>query len=136
MNALAWTYLAYLVVSVGITIWVARTLRRHGVIFLTKREGEQPLAEALTHLLVVGFYLVNFGVISFVLKASAAVSDVQTGIELASTKIGTILVIMGAMHFVILMVFSGSRRDEPHRDANLRHHGGLHPLEGRTLGSH
>lgn len=106
INAMAYTYLAYLVVTIGITVWVARTLRRHGIAFLAKSETEMPLAEALSHLLIVGFYLINFGVISFAMKSQERVIDAQTGIELFSTKVGVIMVALGMMHFAVLMIFA------------------------------
>lgn len=117
MNALAYTYLAYLTITVGITVWVARTLRRNGTIFLARSEAELPLAEALSHLLIVGFYLVNFGAISFLMKTTERVIDAQTGIELLSTKVGVILVALGVMHFLILMVFSGIKKTNDDRKA-------------------
>lgn len=115
MNEMAYTYLAYLAITVGITIWVARTLRRNGIVFLARSEDELPVAEALSHLLIVGFYLVNFGAISFVMKSHHKVIDAQTGIELLSTKVGVILVALGAMHFLILMIFSGIKRHHDDR---------------------
>lgn len=109
-------YLLYLVICVGITIWVARTLRKYGHLFLTEGHDEnKALSEALSHLLVVGFYLVNLGVISFALKSDAQVADAQGVIELISAKVGTILVVIGAMHFIILAVFSSVRQGNEHR---------------------
>jgi hypothetical protein len=117
MNAMAYTYVAYLAITIGITVWVARTLRRNGTIFLAKSDTELPLAEALSHLLIVGFYLVNLGAISFVMKSHERVTDAQTGIELLSTKVGVILVALGIMHFLILMVFSGIKHQNDERKA-------------------
>ena len=117
MNAMAYTYLAYLTITIGITIWVARTLRRNGTIFLARSEAEIPLAEALSHLLSVGFYLVNFGVISFLMKTTERVTDAQTSIELLSTKVGMILVVLGFMHFMILAIFSGIKKTNDDRKA-------------------
>ncbi len=109
-------YLLYLVICVGITIWVARTLRKYGHVFLTEgQEDNRALSEALSHLLVVGFYLVNLGVISFALKSESHVTDAQGAIELISAKVGTILVVIGAMHFIILAVFSSVRQSNDHR---------------------
>lgn len=123
MNAMAYTYLVYLTITIGITVWVARTLRRNGTIFLVRTEAERPLAEALSHLLIVGFYLVNFGAISFVMKTTERVVDAQTGIELLSTKVGVILVALGVMHFLILMVFSGIKKtNDDRRDLADRRH--------------
>ncbi len=109
-------YLTYLALCVGITIWVARTLRTHGRVFLTDgHEEHKELTEALSHLLVVGFYLVNLGVICFALKSDSHVHEAQGAIELISAKVGTILVVIGAMHFIILAVFSSVRQGNEHR---------------------
>ncbi len=123
MNPMAYTYLAYLGITIGITVWVARTLRHHGLVFLAKSDGERPLAEALAQLLIVGFYLVNFGVITFAMKSTERVINVETGIELLSTKVGVILVVLGIMHFLILAVFSSAKRDhEARKDRLERRH--------------
>jgi hypothetical protein len=89
---------------------VARTLRRSGVTFLTRvGSGSEPdavLADALSHLLVVGFYLVNLGLISFLMRSDQRISDAQGSMELLSNKVGMILVVLGAMHFATLAVFA------------------------------
>ena len=103
MNNTLWAYAAYLAVCVGITIWVARTLRRHGLVLLTNGhlDGAE-LSEAYSHLLIVGFYLVNFGAICFLLKTTQQIVTAEAAIEVASYKVGMILVVLGAMHFAIL----------------------------------
>lgn len=121
MTVMVWTYAAYLVICVGVTIWVARTLRKHGRVVLSDEiEGRQELSEAFSHLLVVGFYLINFGVICFNLKIASLATDAQTAIEMVSLKIGTILVVLGAMHFLIFAVFaklrSTSKADHTERE--------------------
>lgn len=129
MNTMAWTYIAYTAVTVGITVWVARTLRKHGGIYLTDgHETRTALTDALSHLLIVGFYLVNFGVICFMLKSDSRAADVQTSIELLSTKIGSILVVVGGMHFVLLAIFASIRRNADTRpwEENGREHAASH----------
>jgi len=55
-------YVAYLAVSLAVTIWVAQTLHRNGRSFLIDAfQGNRELADSVNHLLVVGFYLINFG---------------------------------------------------------------------------
>jgi hypothetical protein len=57
MNWIIVTYLAYLAVSVALTVWVARTLHRNGRVFLVDSfRGNELLADSVNHLLVVGFY--------------------------------------------------------------------------------
>ena len=105
------SYLAYAATSAGFTIWVARTLHKNGRIFLVDAfAGNGPLADSVNHLLVVGFCLINFGYDAFTLKNSDPVDSAQTAIESLSTRIGAVLLVLGAMHFFNLYVFSKMRR--------------------------
>lgn len=62
-------YLSYAIIGVTLTIWVARQLRIHGQVFLAKGcKGNDLLAESLSHLLSVGFYLFHIGLIMLALK--------------------------------------------------------------------
>jgi cytochrome c biogenesis protein CcdA len=72
--------------------------------------GNEPLADSINHLLVVGFYLVNIGFVTLALKYGAKATDAQTALEILSTKVGLVLVVLGAMHFFNLLVFSKMRR--------------------------
>src|SRR6476646_6059688 len=111
-----WTYLAYVVLSVGLTVWVARTLHRNGRIFLVDAfHGNTELADSVNHLLVVGFYLINIGYVSLALRTAGNLPVVREGIELVSGKIGVVLLVLGIMHFGNLYVFSRLRRRTPER---------------------
>ncbi len=112
------TYLAYLVVSVALTIWVARTLHRNGRVFLVDVfDNRADLADSVNHLLVVGFYLVNFGYVSLALKLAEKVGDATAATEALSHKVGLVLVVLGGMHFFNLYVFSRIRRAHTLRTA-------------------
>jgi len=104
-------YAAYVLVSVGLTVWVARTLLKGGRVFLVDVfHGNDELADSVNHLLVVGFYLINLGYVALALKVSTQVDDAQTAVEALSTKLGLVLLVLGAMHFGNLYVFSRLRR--------------------------
>ncbi len=106
-----WTYLVYLATSVTLTVWVAKTLHKNGRIFLVDSFlGNEALADSVNHLLVVGFYLVNAGFVTLALKYGDKATDAQTGLETLSSKVGRVLVVLGAMHFFNLYVFSKLRR--------------------------
>ena len=105
------TYVAYLVVSIAITIWVARTLHTNGRAFLVEAfHGEEALADSVNHLLVVGFYLINLGWIVMTLRTRYGLDTARAAIELLSDKIGTVLFVLGVMHFFNLYLFSRFRR--------------------------
>lgn len=112
-----YTYLIYLAISVALTIWVARTLHKNGRVFLVDVfHGNEALADSVNHLLVVGFYLINFGYVSMALKLGYLVNNTQEGIEALSVKVGMVLIVLGAMHFFNLFIFSRMRRRKPHPD--------------------
>jgi hypothetical protein len=104
------TYIVYLLVSVTLTIWVARTLHKRGAIFLVDAfHGNAELAASVNHLLVVGFYLINIGFVTLALKSNAIIADSRAAIELLSDKLGFVLLALGGMHFFNLFVFSRIR---------------------------
>jgi len=111
MNYVVGTYILYLVISVALTVWVARTLHKNGRLFLVDAfHGNEPLADSINHLLVVGFYLVNIGYVSLALKYGDKAADLQQLFEALSTKVGAVLLILGVMHFFNLYVFSKMRK--------------------------
>jgi hypothetical protein len=94
-------YVAYLAVSLAVTIWVAQTLRHNGRSFLLDAfHGNGELADSVNHLLVVGFYLVNIGYVSLALR---------TGAQVVCDKVGIVLLVLGAMHFFNLYIFNRLR---------------------------
>ena len=113
-----WAYLIYAAASVALTVWVARTLHRNGRIFLVDAfHANEPLADSVNHLLVVGFYLINIGYVALALKYGEKPRDLQSAIEFFSTKIGLVLMVLGGMHFMNLAVFSRLRRRALHEFA-------------------
>lgn len=111
MNPTIITYALYLTLAIPLTIWVARTLHRSGRIFLVECfHGKEELADSVNHLLVVGFYLVNVGFVSLYLKLGAEVPDVRGIFEALSGKMGVVLLVLGAMHFLNVLIFTRLRR--------------------------
>jgi hypothetical protein len=103
-------YAAYAATSLGLTVWLARTLFKNGAVFLEEVFADNPrMSEAVNRLLVVGFYLVNLGYASLLLKADGSASAVEA-IEVLSSKLGLLLLSLGGMHFANLYVFHRIRR--------------------------
>lgn len=106
-----WAYVLYIVISVALTVWVARTLSKNGILFLIDAfGGNERLANSVNHLLVVGFYLINIGYVTLALKYGDKPNSLQQAIEFLSTKVGMVLLVLGAMHFLNLRVFSNMRK--------------------------
>ena len=118
MNTTVLCYVIYLLVSVALTVWVARTLHRNGRIFLVQAfRGNEAMADAVNHLLVVGFYLINIGFIAFALRYGDKPVDAQGAFEFVSTKLGVVLLVLGAMHFFNMFNFDKMRRKGLRPDA-------------------
>ena len=111
MNLTLITHCVYLALGVVLTIWVARTLHRHGRVFLIDSfHGKTELADSVNHLLVVGFYLVNIGYVTLALRYGLKPVSAVDAMEVVSTKIGLVLVVLGGMHFMNMYVFNRLRR--------------------------
>jgi hypothetical protein len=106
MNYYLLVYAVYLLISVLLTIWVARTLFHNGRTFLVDIfHGNEPLADSVNKLLLTGFYLINIGYATLYLRTTDEISSYQQTMETLSIKLGTIILILGGMHFFNLYVF-------------------------------
>lgn len=106
-----WAYVFYILISVALTVWVARTLSSNGIVFLIDSFlGNERLAQSVNHLLVVGFYLINIGYVALALSSGIKPRTAVETVEFLSTKIGWVLVVLGVMHFFNMYVFNRMRR--------------------------
>lgn len=105
------SYAVYLPVGTALTIWVARTLSRNGKVFLADVfRGDEKLADAVNHLLVVGFYLVNLGFVALWMRTEAEVKNVLGVFNALSMKIGIVLLVLGFLHLSNVYVLNRIRR--------------------------
>jgi hypothetical protein len=105
------TYIIYLLISVALTVWVGTTLFRNGRLFLVDVfNGNERLAEAVNRLLIVGFYLLNLGFVTLFLRVRESVVGVRGSFDTLSVKVGTVLLVLGAIHLSNVYVFSRIRR--------------------------
>ncbi|WP_171165176.1 hypothetical protein [Streptomyces sp. I05A-00742] len=111
MDSAVLAYVIYLLISLALTVWVARTLSRNGRVFLADvLHGNEKLADAVNHLLVVGFYLVNLGFIALYLRDDSDIGNTREIFEALSSKLGVVLLVLGAMHLGNVFVLNKFRR--------------------------
>jgi hypothetical protein len=104
-------YAIYLAITVAMTVWVAQTLYRSGKLFLIDAfHGNVEMADAVNHLLRVGFYLVNLGFVALFLSVGYEPKDVVGAIEYISSKVGIVLIVLGVMHFFNMFNIGRMRR--------------------------
>jgi hypothetical protein len=105
------TYVVYLLISIALTVWVGTTLFRNGRLFLVDVfNGNEGLADAVNRLLIVGFYLLNLGFVTLFLRVRESVVGVRGSFDALSVKVGTVLLVLGAIHLSNVYVFSRIRR--------------------------
>lgn len=104
-------YVVYVIVCMALTVWVAKTLHKNGRVFLLEAfRGDEERADAVNHLLVVGFYLINIGFVLLFLKAGERPTEIVGAIEYCATKLGFVMLVLGAMHFFNMYNFDKMRK--------------------------
>lgn len=110
-------YLLYVAIGSVFTIWVGRTLHKNGRIFLVDTFEREDLADSVNHLLIVGFYLINFGYLVMTLRSGSSPQSSVEVVEALSTSVGRVILVLGGMHFFNLYVFSRMRKNAQLRSA-------------------
>ena len=111
MTTPVYIYIAYTIISIAMTAWVARTLYKNGRIFLVDAfGGNEKMADSVNHLLVVGFCLINLGFILLYLRFGTKPQTLVEGIEYIGTKLSVVLLVLGAMHFFNIFNFDRMRK--------------------------
>ena len=111
MDLTVMTYVVYLAVTVPLTVWVGRALRRHGEVFLADVFlGDERLAHAVNQLLVIGFYLLDLGYLTYFMTSSTEVGTSRQLMEVLSTKVGGVVLVVGLVHFTNVWALNAFRR--------------------------
>ena len=114
------SYGLYLAMVVPLTVWVGRALRRHGEVFLVDVfTGDERLAHAVNQLLVIGFYLLNFGFLSNFMASKADVQTSQELMEALSAKVGGVALVVGVIHLANVWSLNAFRRRAVQRNQVL-----------------
>ncbi len=120
MNQIILTYILYLIITICLTVWVARTLFKNGKLFLLDIfHGNKELADSVNNLLLVGFYLINLGYVVYTLRITSSVVNAQDMLEKPSRKIGWIILLLGFMHFLNLYIFFTLRKKAIHEQKQI-----------------
>jgi hypothetical protein len=103
----------YLVVVLGLTVWVARTLERNG-------RDDAELANAAKRLLLFGFYLINVGFMTWTVNMTPYQENARAAVERVTDKVGGALVVLGITYFVVLSAFQRLRKQTQERPGQSR----------------
>jgi hypothetical protein len=105
------TYLAYLLFSAALTLVVGQVLARSGRLFLLDAVGgSDSAAKGISSLIVVTFYLISMGFVALTLRASGDSLTARQAIQLLATKIGEVLLVLGALYLAGIVTLTRLRR--------------------------
>ena len=112
------SYIAYLGISLAVTVWVGRTLFGNGRIFLLDAfSGNAQMADSVNQLLRVGFYLLNFGFIALFLNTGSVPRTVGELVKQLSWQLGVVMLVLGAIHLFNMKNIAGMRSRALHKQA-------------------
>ena len=105
------TYLAYLLSSAALTLVVGQVLARSGRLFLLDAVGgSDSAAKGISSLIVVTFYLISMGFVALTLRSSGDSLTARQAIQLLATKIGEVLLVLGALYLAGIVTLTRLRR--------------------------
>ncbi|MGH3921462.1 MAG: hypothetical protein ACRDTT_01060 [Pseudonocardiaceae bacterium] len=107
MNEPIALYVTVVVLGTMLTVLVGVILYRNGEPFLTEVFGDREKATGVNRLLVVLFHLVVLGVLALI--SVLEVPWVQDETQIVLTKLGVVLLVLGAAHGITMLVLSRMR---------------------------
>lgn len=104
------TDLLYTAISLALVHMVGQTLSRNSRAFLPQKPGQDGMAEAVTRVLVVAYYLLALGFIALSMPTWSHVSGPGKAMELLSVQIGILLLVLGGLHLAGTAVLARLRK--------------------------
>ena len=98
-------YLIYATMAITLVVYLARTLRSNGAIFLKDVFDDQDLASSVNHLLVIGFYLLNLGYAFLLFQLQPRYASVTEAFNELIVKVGWLLMSLGLIHLFNMFIF-------------------------------
>lgn len=103
-------YVAYVLLAVGVIVWLGVMLHRDGSIFLADVFRDKPdIASTVGSLLVTGFVVFTLGYALLLLQIDATASAV-TALQSAAQQFGVLLLSLGALHSLNMLILLNVRR--------------------------
>ena len=114
-------HVLYLLLSLAFTVYVGQSLYSHGLPFLVECWGDLKTAESVNRLFLAGFYLMNVGFIALILRFGETGDTFERTLEVLTSRVGFVALVMGCMHFNNLFWCEIARRwrDGKHRNAEI-----------------
>lgn len=98
------SYLIFIIITSFITIDVGRRCFNAGKLYLEYLIKDEDFCLTVNRILLGSYYLVNLGYISISLSFWGTISSIEELLYTVSNRIGTIVLILCALHFINLFM--------------------------------
>jgi hypothetical protein len=103
MNLLA--YILYLLITWFITVHVGLRFYRNGRLYILRLlHGDEKLTDAINRILLTGYYLLNLGYATIMLRNWQTINDWAGLVSAISSMTGKIILTLAIMHFMNMAV--------------------------------
>lgn len=107
MNYNLLSYLIYVPITLFIMVYVGWICYKNGEHFLERIfVNDSDLVKIINKILLMGYYLVNLGYATFTLFLWPPRDNLEITIQLLSTKLGVILIVLGILHHLNIFVLA------------------------------
>lgn len=113
------SYSIYLLISSFITIYVGWKCYKHGHIYILHLVHDERISIAINKILLLGYYLLNIGYISWSLSTWQHVTALPDVTAQISMKVGFITSILCVLHYTNITVIYFLRRLFNHSKNNI-----------------
>jgi hypothetical protein len=103
-------YVIYLGACAVLIAGLAVVLHRAGAVFLEESfSGNPRMQTAIVHLLDIGYYLMCIGFVAMTYRTFVPMNDMSQLTLIVGIKLGTFLLLLGALHLFNVLVLAISR---------------------------
>ncbi len=123
MNYNIAAYCVYLPVIFYITVYVGRALYKSGGPFLVDSfHNNKVMAKAFNMFLLTGYYLLNLGYATYSINGWGSINSLTELIEDVSTHLGTLVLLLGIIHYINMYSFTRFSKQLKRLYQNLNSH--------------
>ena len=92
-------YILYLIISLFVTFVVGKDLHKHGRLYVLLAFKEEKMTDAINNVLLIGYYIINFGFILIVSKDWPFHLARRFHIEVGTTNLAILLLTLAVIHY-------------------------------------
>lgn len=123
MNYNIVAYCVYLPLIFYITVYVGRNLYKNGEPFLVESfHNNMSMAKAFNMFLLTGYYLLNLGFAAYSVNGWGSIKTYAQLIEDVATHLGTLVLLLGIMHYINMYSFTRFSKQLKQLYQNLNNH--------------